>query len=83
MDINGNSLKVQRLNTPKMLGVSARLLFEVNKRRYSLNSYENMRSLASDNIIDRIYGDTLIRDEDGQDSPFQFVINRARFTLAL
>lgn len=26
----------------------------------------------------KIYGDTLIRNEDGQDSPFQFVINRAK-----
>lgn len=26
----------------------------------------------------KIYGDTLIRNEDGQDSPFQFVISRAK-----
>ena len=31
----------------------------------------------------KIYGDTLIRNEDGQDSPFQFVINRAMILLWL
>ena len=29
-------------------------------------------------LLYKIYGDTLIRNEDGQDSPFQFVINRAK-----
>lgn len=31
----------------------------------------------------KIYGDTLIRNENGQDSPFQFVINRAMILLWL
>ena len=37
----------------------------------------NTRSLGSDNKIDKIYGDTFIRNENGMDSPFQFVIGKA------
>ena len=47
-------------------------------QRYSLNLQETTRSLGNDNIIDKVVGDALIRDEDGKDSAFQFVIERAK-----
>ena len=47
-------------------------------RRYSLDLCENMRSLGSDNKIDRIVGDTFWRNENGQDKPFQFIIYKAK-----
>ena len=34
--------------------------------------------MGNDNIIDKVVGDALIRDEDGKDSAFQFVIERAK-----
>lgn len=48
-------------------------------RRYSLNLYVNIRSLANDNKIDRIVGDTFIRSaEDGRDVPYQFIIGKGK-----
>lgn len=34
--------------------------------------------MGNDNTIDKVVGDALIRDEDGHDSAFQFVIERAK-----
>lgn len=51
-------------------------------RRYSLDLCENMRSLGSDNKIDRIVGDTFWRNENGQDKPFQFIIYKAETSVA-
>lgn len=41
-----------------------------------------MRSLGSDNKIDRIVGDTFWRNENGQDKPFQFIIYKAETSVA-
>ena len=34
--------------------------------------------MGNDNIIDKVVGDALIRDENSKDSAFQFVIERAK-----